>query len=130
MTLGQEFTAWAITVGEDIDRLTEATRLIHETNLGATAIATGVNTGRPQPFSKEPTFTAFTRHLLFGLDLSKEGDLVEVHVGRRVAGALQAAEQHLSALLRLSPRHTMALRLLAVWRGWHMPTFVYRDPRD
>jgi len=40
-------------------------------------VATGVNTGRPQPFSKEPTFTAFTRHLLFGLDLSKEGDLVE-----------------------------------------------------
>ncbi len=24
----------------------------------------------------------------------------------------------------------VGLRLLAVWRGWHMPTFVYRDHRD
>ncbi|MCI4397239.1 MAG: aspartate ammonia-lyase [Acidobacteria bacterium] len=44
MTLGQEFTAWAVTVGEDIERLREASRLIHEMNLGATAIGTGVNT--------------------------------------------------------------------------------------
>jgi len=44
MTLGQEFTAYAVTVGEDIERLREATRLVHEMNLGATAIGTGVNT--------------------------------------------------------------------------------------
>ncbi len=44
MTLGQEFTAWAVTVGEDIERLREASKLIHEMNLGATAIGTGVNT--------------------------------------------------------------------------------------
>jgi len=44
MTLGQEFTAYAVTVGEDMERLREATRLIHEMNLGATAIGTGVNT--------------------------------------------------------------------------------------
>jgi len=44
MTLGQEFTAYSVTVAEDIERLREATRLIHEINMGATAIGTGVNT--------------------------------------------------------------------------------------
>jgi len=44
MTLGQEFEAYAITIGEDIQRLREASRLIHEINMGATAIGTGINT--------------------------------------------------------------------------------------
>jgi aspartate ammonia-lyase len=44
MTLGQEFTAFAVTIGEDVERLEEASRLLHEINLGATAIGTGVNT--------------------------------------------------------------------------------------
>ena len=44
MTLGQEFTAFAVTVGEDIDRLREAAALIREINMGATAIGTGINT--------------------------------------------------------------------------------------
>ena len=43
MTLGQEFQAVAITLGEDMERLREAARLIHEINLGATAIGTGLN---------------------------------------------------------------------------------------
>ena len=43
MTLGQEFTAWAVTVGEDILRVREAQSLIQEINLGATAIGTGLN---------------------------------------------------------------------------------------
>ncbi|MGI9343605.1 MAG: aspartate ammonia-lyase [Gammaproteobacteria bacterium] len=44
MTLGQEFEGWAITVGEDIDRLDEMARLFTEVNLGGTAIGTGINT--------------------------------------------------------------------------------------
>jgi aspartate ammonia-lyase len=44
MTLGQEFNAFAVTVGEDIDRLREAAALIREINMGATAIGTGINT--------------------------------------------------------------------------------------
>jgi aspartate ammonia-lyase len=44
MTLGQEFTAYATTVGEDIDRVVETVRLFREVNLGATAIGTGINT--------------------------------------------------------------------------------------
>jgi aspartate ammonia-lyase len=43
MTLGQEFGAWAVTVGEDIERVREAQALIREINLGATAIGTGLN---------------------------------------------------------------------------------------
>jgi aspartate ammonia-lyase len=43
MTLGQEFTAYAITLEEDIQRLKEAARLLHEINMGATAIGTGIN---------------------------------------------------------------------------------------
>jgi aspartate ammonia-lyase len=43
MTLGQEFSAWAVTIGEDIQRLDEAQALVHEINMGATAIGTGLN---------------------------------------------------------------------------------------
>ncbi len=43
MTLGQEFKAYAIMVGEDIQRVREAQALIREINLGATAIGTGLN---------------------------------------------------------------------------------------
>jgi len=43
MTLGQEIGAFAVTIREDIQRLTEAAQLLHEVNLGGTAIGTGVN---------------------------------------------------------------------------------------
>jgi aspartate ammonia-lyase len=43
MTLGQEFGAFAVTLGEDQDRLAEAIMLLREINLGATAIGTGLN---------------------------------------------------------------------------------------
>ena len=43
MTLGQEFGAYAVMIGEDEERLTEASRLIQEINLGATAVGTGIN---------------------------------------------------------------------------------------
>jgi aspartate ammonia-lyase len=44
MTLGQEFSTYAVMLGEDEQRLSEAARLMHEINLGATAIGTGINT--------------------------------------------------------------------------------------
>jgi aspartate ammonia-lyase len=43
MTLGQEFSAFAVMIGEDEQRLAEARALIQEVNLGATAIGTGIN---------------------------------------------------------------------------------------
>ena len=43
MTLGQEFSTYAVMLMEDQQRLREAALLIQEINLGATAIGTGIN---------------------------------------------------------------------------------------
>jgi aspartate ammonia-lyase len=43
MTLGQEFSTYAVMMEEDEERLREARALIQEINLGATAIGTGIN---------------------------------------------------------------------------------------
>lgn len=43
MTLGQEFRTFAVMLGEDRLRLLELAKLLHEINLGATAIGTGLN---------------------------------------------------------------------------------------
>jgi aspartate ammonia-lyase len=43
MTLGQEFSTYAVMTEEDEARLREARALIQEINLGATAIGTGIN---------------------------------------------------------------------------------------
>ena len=51
MTLGQEFDAFATTLGEDIDRIKEACALLCEVNLGGTAIGTGINT--PEGYSQK-----------------------------------------------------------------------------
>ncbi|MBT3322359.1 MAG: aspartate ammonia-lyase [Anaerolineae bacterium] len=50
MTLGQEFSAFATMLSEDRDRLREASLLINEINLGATAIGTGINA--PKGYAK------------------------------------------------------------------------------
>jgi aspartate ammonia-lyase len=44
MTVGQEFSTYVVMLAEDEDRLKEATALIREINLGATAIGMGINT--------------------------------------------------------------------------------------
>ena len=50
MTLGQEFAAFGIMLSEDRERLREASQLIQEINLGATAIGTGINA--PKGYAK------------------------------------------------------------------------------
>jgi aspartate ammonia-lyase len=47
MTLGQEFSTYAVMLEEDQLRLREAALLVHEINLGATAIGTGI-TAHPE----------------------------------------------------------------------------------
>jgi aspartate ammonia-lyase len=47
MTLGQEFSTYAVMLGEDEERLREAVTLIQEINMGATAIGTGI-TAHPE----------------------------------------------------------------------------------
>lgn len=56
MTLGQEFSTYAVMLGEDEERLKEAALLIREINLGATAIGTGINA--------HPDYTALVCRLL------------------------------------------------------------------
>jgi len=43
MTLEQEFRTYAVMIGEDIQRVSEARQLVREINMGATAIGTGIN---------------------------------------------------------------------------------------
>ncbi|TPE48879.1 aspartate ammonia-lyase [Maribrevibacterium harenarium] len=50
MTLGQEFEAFAVNLGEDVDRIKEACALLCEVNLGGTAIGTRINA--PAGFSE------------------------------------------------------------------------------
>ncbi|BFG77503.1 aspartate ammonia-lyase [Paraburkholderia terrae] len=72
MTLGQEFSTFAVMLGEDEDRLTEASKLICEINLGATAIGTGINTS--------PEYAALAcRHLasITGIPVVTSPNLVE-----------------------------------------------------
>ncbi|KUF44006.1 aspartate ammonia-lyase [Myroides marinus] len=49
MTLGQEFHAFATTIGEDLARLREVQKLVLEVNMGATAIGTKVNAPEGYP---------------------------------------------------------------------------------
>ncbi|MCU1679508.1 MAG: aspartate ammonia-lyase [Amycolatopsis sp.] len=72
MTLGQEFGTYAVMLGEDRLRLTEAVTLLHEINLGATAIGTGLNA--PDGYAE-----AACRHLaeITGLPVVTAADLIE-----------------------------------------------------
>lgn len=72
MTLGQEFEAYAVTLSEEIDRLSENARLFHEVNMGGTAIGTGI--------TADPAFAAHVvAHLrqLSGFNVISAANLVE-----------------------------------------------------
>src|SRR5687767_11753380 len=72
MTLGQEFSTYAVMLEEDEQRLREAALLIQEMNLGATAIGTGINA--------HPEYAALARkHLseITGILYITAGNLVE-----------------------------------------------------
>lgn len=72
MTLGQEFSAYATTIGEDIQRMQEARELLLEINLGATAIGTGI--------TAPPEYARVVRghlHNLTGLKVTTSENLVE-----------------------------------------------------
>ena len=72
MRLGSEFRAFAVTVGEDIDRLQEFANLLREVNLGGTAIGTGINT--PENY---PAIVISHLSKVSGIDLITAGDLIE-----------------------------------------------------
>jgi aspartate ammonia-lyase len=72
MTLGQEFSTYAVMLGEDEDRLREAALLIREINMGGTAIGMGI-TAHPD-YAK-----LICRHLseITGIPLQTAPNLVE-----------------------------------------------------
>lgn len=72
MTLGQEFNAFATTLGEDVLRLRESELLITEVNMGATAIGTKVNA--PEGYSE-----ICVKHLaeISGVPVILAADLIE-----------------------------------------------------
>ncbi len=72
MTLGQEFEAYANTLGEEITRLNENANLFLEVNMGGTAIGTGINA--------DPEYgPKVIKHLkeISGFDVILAPDLVE-----------------------------------------------------
>jgi aspartate ammonia-lyase len=72
MTLGQEFESFAVTLGEEIERLEENAHLFLEVNMGGTAIGTGINA--------DPEYSGkVIEHLreVTGLDIKLAENLVE-----------------------------------------------------
>jgi aspartate ammonia-lyase len=72
MTLGQEFEAYAVTLGEEVERLNQNACLFLEVNMGATAIGTGINSA--------PGYSELVIEYLrnvSGLDLVLASNLVE-----------------------------------------------------
>jgi len=72
MTLGQEFGTYAVMIGEDEQRLIEASALICEINLGGTAIGTGITS---HPRYADLVCDELVR--ITGLPLSTSPDLIE-----------------------------------------------------
>lgn len=72
MTLGQEFGTYAVMIGEDEQRLVEASALICEINLGGTAIGTGITS---HPRYAQLVCEELVR--ITGLPLSTSPDLIE-----------------------------------------------------
>jgi aspartate ammonia-lyase len=72
MTLGDEFHGWATTIGEDIQRLREAQKLVCECNMGATAIGTRINAPEGYP-------ELCTKYLaeISGIPITLSEDLIE-----------------------------------------------------
>lgn len=72
MTLGQEFSTYAVMIEEDQQRLREGALLIQEINLGATAIGTGI--------TSHPDYASLARKYLSevtGIEYITAGNLVE-----------------------------------------------------
>ncbi len=72
MTLGQEFSAFALMIREDYERLNDTHPLLEEINMGATAIGTGLNA--------DPRYSRMVRQYLeeiTGMEMKTAHNLVE-----------------------------------------------------
>ncbi|GAA1217007.1 aspartate ammonia-lyase [Prauserella alba] len=98
MTLGQEFGAYAATLAEDEQRLAEVRLLLHELNIGGTAIGTGLNA---RPGYRERA-VAHLRNLTGIPTLVSADDLIEatqdVGVFVQLSGVLKRVAVKLSKI--------------------------------
>ena len=72
MSLGQEFKGWGTTIGEEVERIAEVRQLLHEINLGATAIGTSVTAAPGYPELATKYLSEIT-----GFKFILAGDLLE-----------------------------------------------------
>jgi len=72
MSLGQEFNGWGTTIEEEVHRIADVRKLLHEINLGATAIGTTVTAAPGYPELATKHLSAIT-----GLTFILAGDLIE-----------------------------------------------------
>jgi aspartate ammonia-lyase len=72
MSLGSEFHGWGTTMGEEVQRILEVRQLLHEINLGATAIGTRVTAAPGYPELATKYLSDIT-----GIRFILAGDLVE-----------------------------------------------------
>ncbi|MDF2797626.1 MAG: aspartate ammonia-lyase [Devosia sp.] len=72
ITLGLEFSSFAATINEDIERLGQVSELLRETNLGGTAVGTGINAPAGYREAAVSNLSA-----IFGMPLIPAIDLVE-----------------------------------------------------
>lgn len=97
MTLGEEFHAFATTIGEDVLRMREVQSLITEINIGATAIGTGVNA----PYGYAALATKYIAEIS-GIDVKLSPDLIEATVDTgayvQVSGTLKRCAVKLSKI--------------------------------
>ncbi len=97
MSLGQEFEGFAVTLREDVERMRDAQNAIRESNMGATAIGTGINA--PEGYA-----AICTRYLsqLTGLEIVRSANLLEATSDTgafvQVSGALKRSAIKLSKI--------------------------------
>lgn len=94
MSLGQEFLGFSVNLAEEITRLDEASQLLLEVNLGATAIGTGLNA--------PPGYSAVAARRLAevsGLSIVPAANLVEATYDNGAYIAVHSAVKRLAAKL-------------------------------
>lgn len=94
MSLGKEFEAFGVLLGEEIPRLRNNSALLLEVNLGATAIGTGLNT--PEGYQE-----TVVRHLraITGLDIRGAENLLEATSDTGAYVSMHAAIKRLAVKL-------------------------------
>ena len=97
MSLGQEFHGWGTTIGEEVQRIAEVRALLHEINLGATAIGTTVTAAPGYPGARDQVPVRDHRHQVHPRRRPDRGDLGH----RRLRAAIRRAQAHRVKLTKI-----------------------------